>query len=92
MKKSFLSLAGFFVGMMFVAETSSGYFSMLIQNPLPQTAQRHTQLQIPEISSALTPPSKKIMKKEAARSQKKTKPSESYVNQLSALRYVMRSA
>lgn len=92
MKQSFLILAGFFVGMMFVTESSSGNFFMPIQNPLPQTAQRATRLEIPESSGIVAPYSKSGSKNETARAPKKAKLSENYADQLSALRYVMRSA
>jgi hypothetical protein len=92
MKKSFLILAGFFVGMLFIAETSSGNFSMPIHSPLPQTAQRMTRLEIPEFSDTVVSYSKNTSKKKAPSASKKAKLSESYADQLSALRYVMRSA
>lgn len=90
MRKTFLGLAGFVVGMIFVAETSSGYFSALIQNPLPLIERHNAKVEIPKISARVTTVSKKTAEKSYG--QKKSKLSESYADQLSALRYVMRSA
>ena len=88
MRKILFGLTGFFLGMMFIVKSSSGYISILLPTQTPLIQRQGENLK----SKGLLPAPTKKLNPSKNQPQKKQKASESYANQLSALRYVMRSA